>query len=64
MNLFKGYIPSKGKQPLSSIKDATHHLTEPPTTGDYVGVLREGIVQLDFDNEDDANRALAIVQEY
>lgn len=64
MNLFKGYIPAKGKQPLSSIKDATHHLTEPPTTGDYVGVLREGIVQLDFDNEDDANKALAIVQEY
>lgn len=64
MNLFKGYIPAKGKQPLSSIKDSTNHLSEPPLTGDYVGVLREGIVQLDFDNEDDANRALAIVQEY
>ena len=64
MNLFSGYIPAKGKEPLGKIKDKTDHLSVPPESGDYVGVLKENIVQLDFDNEVDAKRAIEIVNEY
>jgi len=63
MNLFKGYIPSKGKMPLSSVKTG-EILSEPPTTGDYVGVLREDIIQLDFDDEGSARIVLDIVASY
>ena len=64
MNLFKGYIPSNGKQPLSSIKDSSGYLDTPPQEGDYVGVLKEDIIQLDFDTEEDARKAMGIVSEY
>ena len=64
MNLFKGYIPSNGKQPLESIKDSSGHLESPPQDGDYVGLLKEDIIQLDFDTEEDARKAMAIVSEY
>lgn len=64
MNLFKGYIPSNGKQPLSSIKDSSGYLDTPPQEGDYLGVLKEDIIQLDFDTEEDARKAMAIVGEY
>ena len=61
--LFKGYIRSEGKVPTSAIIGGKY-LDTPPDKGDYVGVLKEGIVQLDFDTEEDAKIALAIVQEY
>lgn len=64
MNLFKGYIPSKGKQPLHSVKDSENILETPPIDHDYVGVLKENIIQLDFDTEEDSRRAMAIVSEY
>lgn len=63
MNIFKGYIPSKGKTPLSSVKTDSI-LLEPPTVGDYVGVLAEDIIQLDFDDEGSAKIVLDIVNEY
>lgn len=64
MDLFKGYLPSNGKQPLASIKDTSGYLSTPPETGDYVGVLKEDFIQLDFDSEEDAKTAMAIVNEY
>lgn len=63
MDLFKGYIPSKGKQPLESVK-TFELLKTPPENHDYVGVLKDEIVQLDFDNEENAKIAMAIVNEY
>lgn len=63
MNLFKGYIPARGKEPLSSVKTGTI-LNEPPAEGDYVGVLREDIIQLDFDDEGTARLVKDIVNEY
>jgi putative DNA primase/helicase len=63
MNLFKGYIPSNGKIPMFSVK-TEEILAEPPATGDYVGVLKEGIIQLDFDDERSAKKAMDIVNEY
>lgn len=61
--LFRGYIESKGKRPLGKIKNATY-LTEPPTNHDYVGVLKDDIIQLDFDDERSARIVMNIVKEY
>lgn len=61
-DLFRGYIKSKGKKPLSSIKGGDW-LKEPPTDSDYVGVLKENIIQVDFDDSDSAELAMKIVKE-
>jgi len=63
MQLFKGYIASNGKIPLSSVKTGDI-LPEPPATGDFVGVLKDNIIQLDFDDEESSKIALEIVNEY
>lgn len=63
MQLFKGYILSNGKEPMHSVK--THPLlATPPENHDYVGVLYEDIIQLDFDEEKTSKIALDIVNEY
>ena len=59
-NLFKGYIKSKGKRPLGAIKNGDW-LPVPPTDSDYVGVLRDEYIQLDFDSEEDSKIVLDIV---
>jgi len=64
MILFKGYLKSNDKTPLSSCKNKDNWLSEPPETGDYVGILYEDIIQVDFDDEDSAKIALAICNEY
>ena len=64
MQLFKGYIKSRGKEPLSSVKDSSNWLSSPPEEGDYVGVLYDDIIQLDFDDESDAAIAMKIVTDY
>lgn len=64
MQLFKGYLKSKGKEPLSSVQNTCDWLTEPPIDHDYVGILYEDIVQLDFDDESDAAIAMKIVTDY
>jgi putative DNA primase/helicase len=63
MNIFRGYIPSKGKVPLESVK-TTVLLKEPMADHDYVGVLREDIIQLDFDSEDVSDLVLKVVNTY
>lgn len=63
MDLFKGYIPSNGKTPLESVK-TFELLKTPPENHDYVGVLFEDIIQIDFDDEDSAKIAQSIVDEY
>ena len=61
-NLFKGYVKSNGKIPLTSVKsDAILEL--PPENHDYCGVLYEDIIQLDFDDEESARIALKIAQD-
>lgn len=62
-DLFKGYIKSIGKMPIGAIKDAKY-LPEPPKNHDYVGVLKDGYVQVDFDDETEANIAMKIMEEY
>lgn len=58
--IFKGYLRSNGKVPLTSIKNSKL-LTEPPENHDYVGVLKENIIQLDFDDEKTAEKVMKIV---
>lgn len=63
-DLFKGYIKSKGKVPFGSVHRAEDWLVEPPVDTDYVGVLHDDIVQLDFDSETESEIVLKIVKEY
>lgn len=62
-DLFKGYIESRGKEPLHSVKTYPL-LSTPPANGDYVGALKDEIIQLDFDDEESAKKAMDIVNEY
>ena len=62
-DLFRGYILSNGKVPISSVINGKI-LDEPPLSHDYVGVLKDDIIQLDFDNSEDASIAMNIVNEY
>lgn len=59
--LFKGYIKSKGKQPLGKIIGG-EYIPEPPIDTDYVGVLKEEFVQVDIDDREYSNTILKIVQ--
>jgi len=61
-NLFKGYVKSNGKIPLTSVK-TDNLLALPPENHDYCGVLYEDIIQIDFDDEEGARIALRIAQE-
>lgn len=62
--LFSAYLPSKEKRPLYSVKNTDNWLREPPANGDYVGILKPNIVQVDFDEKSDAEIALKIVDKY
>lgn len=59
-DIFKGYILSSGKEPLASIK-TSELLTVPPEHHDYVGVLNDDIIQLDFDDKETSDIAYQIV---
>ena len=61
--LFKGYILSDGKRPISSIKNGDY-LATPPDVSDYVGVLKDEYIQLDFDDEDSSTTILKVVDKY
>lgn len=64
-NIWDGYILSNGKIPQTSVlKDKDKILETPPEGHDYVGVLKDGIIQLDFDDEVSARIAMNVVAEY
>lgn len=63
-SIFAGFLPSNGKKPLCSVKDKSNWLAEPPEYGDYVGILKPDIIQLDFDDTDSAEIARKIVDDY
>ena len=62
-NLFKGYLKSIGKKCIEPIKGGKLRAV-PPEAHDYVGVLREEYVQVDFDDEVSCRIALDIVKQY
>ena len=64
MNLFHGYVLSKAKVPLFSfIKEPEHILSEPPENHDYVGILKEEFIQLDFDSKEAFDLAVKIAKD-
>ena len=64
MNLFRGYLPSRNKVPMASVKDPSNWLENPPIDSDYVGILKENIIQLDFDSPEDSEKIMKIVSDY
>jgi len=57
MNIFKGYIPLKGKKPLEEYKDRDKFYTYDwarKTFDDYGAVLQDNIIQIDFDSKKEA----------
>lgn len=62
-NLFKGYILTKSKEPLTSIK-SENYFSEPPLEHDYAGVLKDEIIQLDFDDRETSEKVLKLVNDY
>ena len=61
--LFSAYLSSNGKIPLSSVRDKKNWLNEPPETGDYLGILKSGYIQIDIDSKDDSDLIMKILQE-
>lgn len=60
--MFKGYLKSHGKVCKETIKGGNYKSVPPIEMDSYVGVLEDNIVQLDFDSEEDATKALEIVE--
>lgn len=61
--LFYAYIPASGKRPTVKITDKSNWLSEPPTTGDYIGILRDGFIQVDIDEMDLADKVEMILKQ-
>lgn len=58
MDIFKGYIPLKGKKPLEEYKDRNKFYTYDwarKTFEDYGAVLKDDIIQIDFDSKEEAD---------
>lgn len=62
MELFYGYLKSEGKRPTEAIIGGNWRL-EPPIDSDYVGVLKENIIQVDVDNNELAYKLYNIIQQ-
>lgn len=60
-DLFRGYLPAKGKRPLESVKSGNFMAT-PPERGDYVGVLKHEYIQVDVDEKALADKVLEIIR--
>ena len=63
-NLFKGYVPSIDKRPIGSLKNSKDWSQVPIDDHDYVGILKDNIIQIDFDDEESSKIALKIVNDY
>ena len=65
MELFRGYVPTEGKESMQRFKDDTPlpTLEEVQKYPSYAGVLLNGIILVDFDNAEHAERMLEIVRD-
>ena len=62
--MWAGYLKSDGKIPKSSVRDKKNWLGIPPEDGsDYLGILKNGYIQIDIDSQDDSNLIMEILQE-
>ena len=65
MELFRGYVPTEGKESMQRFKDDTPlpTLDEVQKYPSYAGVLLNGVILVDFDNAEHAERMLEIVRD-
>lgn len=66
MDIFKGYIPLKGKKPIESYRGRKEFYSFEyirKTDSDYGGVLKDDIVQIDIDSTEEAEIVKRIVTE-
>jgi putative DNA primase/helicase len=61
--MYKGYLPSNGKIPIEKIKGKLYSLDDiSGHLGDYVGVLQDDIIMLDFDSPEVSQVILKIIE--
>jgi len=66
MDIFKGYIPLKGKKPMEEYKnpkDFYNYDYIRKTKGDYGAVLKDDIVQIDLDSLEEAEVIKTIISD-
>ncbi|RKD25226.1 putative DNA primase/helicase [Caminicella sporogenes DSM 14501] len=66
MEILKGYIKTKGKKPIESYRNKTSfysydHIRK--MNSDFAGILQDGMVQIDIDDEDEAKLVKNIITE-
>ena len=60
--LFKGYLPTKGKQPIVKFKDAAP-LSEVEQLSEYAGLLADNVVLIDIDDYEQSEILMDIVED-
>lgn len=65
MNIFKGYIPTNGKRPTEKYKDRSdfYILEDVENLNSYGGVLADDFIQVDVDDEGEADILFTIVED-
>lgn len=66
MDILKGYIKTKGKKPIESYRKKKNFYTYDyirKTGGDYAGILADGMVQIDVDDDEEAELIKTIITE-
>ena len=63
--IFKGFIPTKGKKPIESIKGRTsfYSLGDVSHLGSYGGVLKDDVILIDSDDEEQSKILFKIIQD-
>ncbi len=65
MKLYKGYIRSNNKKPIEKFTTGKlHTYEEVKNCSEFMGVLADDIVLIDFDDKEHAQRALELVEMY
>lgn len=66
MEIFKGYIKTNGKKPLEPYRNKKSFYNYEyirRTSGDYAGILADGMVQIDIDDESEAKLVKKIIED-
>jgi putative DNA primase/helicase len=66
LEIFKGYIKTNGKKPLEPYRNKKSFYNYEyirRTSGDYAGILADGMVQIDIDDESEAKLVKKIIED-
>lgn len=65
MKLYKGYVRSNNKKPIEKFTTGKlHTYEEVKNSYEFMGVLADDVILIDFDDEEHAKRALELVEMY